>query len=373
MLALTTLNELLECVKCRVCGGSVNIVKDDLEFGIAVKLWLNCEICGQLKTTWSSPRVGTNTACKPFEINVLAARAYASTGNGQTALNDIFSTLNISWRGMHCKTYQDYLKDKLNPAAQNAAYQVMNECANAVKLAYRNLNFGHPANIAVSFDGAWLTRGHLSHVCVGTVIKFFTGYVLDFVVLSNFCLGCHCGPKEGVITFSLLFRRSGASRFPRNKYGAHVQDQSVRNPPNVHVFTSFRRLAWPKTTQPSQVATRSIDEPDRHSTSSGVMPVVGKLDSFDPSTSEWAEYRERAELYFTANDIPSDKRSAVFLTCCGPETYSLLRGLLAPSKPAQTGLTEIFATLRKHYAPRVSEVVASFKFFSRHRKGGDRK
>ncbi|KAH6935375.1 hypothetical protein HPB50_005404 [Hyalomma asiaticum] len=39
--------------------------------------------------------------------------------------------------------------------------------------------------------------------------------------------------------------------------------------------------------------------------SHAVMPVVGKLDSFDPNTSEWAEYRKRAELYFIANDIPS--------------------------------------------------------------------
>ncbi|KAL3173163.1 hypothetical protein MRX96_012296 [Rhipicephalus microplus] len=98
------------------------------------------------------------------------------------------------------------------------------------------------------------------------------------------------------------------------------------------------------------------------------MPVVGKLDPFDPSTSEWAEYHERAELYFIANDIPSDKQTAVFLTCCCSETYSLLRGRLAPSRPAKAGLTEIFITLGKHYAPRVSEVVANFKFFSRHRK-----
>ncbi|XP_077500045.1 uncharacterized protein LOC144110831 [Amblyomma americanum] len=197
VLALTSVNELLECVKCKVCGGSVNISKGELEFGIAVKLPLNCEVCGQVKTTWSSPRVGTNTTCNPFEVNVLAARAAASTGNGQTALNDIFAALNISRRGTHYKTCQGYLKDKLNPStALNAAAQVMRDCAGAVKLAYQNLNFDHPANIAVSFDGTWLTRGHSSHVCVGTVIELFTGYVLDFVVLSNFCLGCHCGLKE---------------------------------------------------------------------------------------------------------------------------------------------------------------------------------
>lgn len=28
--------------------------------------------------------------CTPFEINILAARAVQATGNGQTALNDLF-------------------------------------------------------------------------------------------------------------------------------------------------------------------------------------------------------------------------------------------------------------------------------------------
>ncbi|KAH6927202.1 hypothetical protein HPB50_000834 [Hyalomma asiaticum] len=63
------------------------------------------------------------------------------------------------------------------------------------------------------------------------------------------------------------------------------------------------------------------------------MLVVRKLDSFDPSTSVWVEYRDRAKLYFTMNGIPSDKQTAVFLTCCGPETYSLQRGLLAQDCP----------------------------------------
>ncbi|KAL3194030.1 hypothetical protein MRX96_001939 [Rhipicephalus microplus] len=102
------------------------------------------------------------------------------------------------------------------------------------------------------------------------------------------------------------------------------------------------------------------------------MPVVGKLDPFDPSTSEWAEYRERAELYFIVNDIPSDKQTAVFLTCCGPETYSLLRGLLAPSRPTQAGLTEIF--YHTWQALRPSRIRSSGKFqvfLKTSKRGGD--
>lgn len=196
ILSLAALNQLLRCAKCEFCRGPLTVTKGDREYGVAVKLVVNCAICGDISTGWSSPRTGGNATCNPFEVNVLAARAVMSTGNGQTVLNDIFAALNISSRGMHTKTYQDYVKNKMNPAALNASAGVMTKCAAAVKSIYSELNFGNPGNIAVSFDGTWLTRGHLSHICVGTVIEIFSGYVLDFQVLSNFCLGCELGPKD---------------------------------------------------------------------------------------------------------------------------------------------------------------------------------
>lgn len=63
-----------------------------------------------------------------------------------------------------------------------------------MKGLYTELNFGSPGNVAVSFDGTWPTRGHSSRIGVAAVIELFSGYVLDDVVLSNFCLGCECGP-----------------------------------------------------------------------------------------------------------------------------------------------------------------------------------
>ncbi|CAN8010699.1 unnamed protein product [Ixodes pacificus] len=196
VVSLTAVNALLECVKCKVCGGTVNISKGDREYGVAVKLVLSCAKCGELKSEWSSPRGKGNATCNPFEINILASLALVSTGNGQTVLNDLFSAMNISKRGLHKKTFQKCLKEKINPAAQKAAGTAMSECAGAVKTLYGDLNFGNPGNIAVSYDGTWMTRGHSSHIGVGSVIELFSGYVLDYVVLSNFCLGCEIGPKE---------------------------------------------------------------------------------------------------------------------------------------------------------------------------------
>lgn len=47
----------------------------------------------------------------------------------------------------------------------------------------------------MSYDDTWMTPGHPSHIGVNAVIELFTGYALDYVVHSNFCLGCKVGPK----------------------------------------------------------------------------------------------------------------------------------------------------------------------------------
>lgn len=193
---LDCVNDLLRCVKCKTCGGDVNISKCDREYGLAVKLLITCVNCGDISSAWSSPRVAGDQNINPFSVNILAARAMQSTGNRQTALNDICSAMNISHRGLHTKTWQNYVKKKLTPAVASASEELMTECASSVRELYRELGTNIPGNIAVSYDGSWMTRGHSSHIGVGTVIELFTGFVLDYVVLSNFCAACEQKPKE---------------------------------------------------------------------------------------------------------------------------------------------------------------------------------
>ncbi|KAH9381902.1 hypothetical protein HPB48_015378 [Haemaphysalis longicornis] len=196
IVSLTQLNELMRAVKCKLCSGDVEIGKEDREYGLAVKLVLKCANCSDVSTAWSSPRVDGESKAKPFAINVLGARAMQSTGKQQTAFNDVFSSMNISSRGLHNKTWQSYVKTKLTPAAVRASRKVTADCARSVRQLYAELDLANPGNIAVSYDGSWMTRGHSSHIGVGTVIELFTGLVLDYVVLSNFCAGCERAPKE---------------------------------------------------------------------------------------------------------------------------------------------------------------------------------
>lgn len=131
IVSLDLVNTLLVHAKCKLCSaGDLEIVRDDREYGLAVKLRLMCTNCSDVTWTWSSPRVRGEPKANPFSVNVLAARAMQATGNRQTAFNDIFSLMNISRRGLHTKTWQSYLKGKLVPAAdRRAAKNVTSECA----------------------------------------------------------------------------------------------------------------------------------------------------------------------------------------------------------------------------------------------------
>ncbi|XP_037568114.1 uncharacterized protein K02A2.6-like [Dermacentor silvarum] len=101
------------------------------------------------------------------------------------------------------------------------------------------------------------------------------------------------------------------------------------------------------------------------------MPKYGSLDPFDPDSGPWQEYLERMQQFFAANEVPDAKKRAVFLSCCGSRTYSILRSLLAPNKPTETTLENCLKTLSDHFSPKPSIVVSRFKFNCRVREEGE--
>ncbi|KAH9364938.1 hypothetical protein HPB48_017967 [Haemaphysalis longicornis] len=134
---------------------------------------------------------------RAFEVNLRSVQAIKSTGKGATALTDFWSVMNVSYRGLHQKTFQGHLKAKFGPAANKSATNVCADAAEAVKGVYADMDPTYTKNITVIYDGTWMTRGHSSHIGVGAVIEFYSGLELDFVVPSNYCHGCTLGPKPG--------------------------------------------------------------------------------------------------------------------------------------------------------------------------------
>ena len=100
--------------------------------------------------------------------------------------------------------------------------------------------------------------------------------------------------------------------------------------------------------------------------------LYGTIGPFNEAEETWTEYVERLEQYFIANDVEDDKKQrAIFLSVCGPKTYSLLRDLLQPRKPSATEFKEIVETLERHFRPTPNVIFERFKFHNRERREGE--
>ena len=98
----------------------------------------------------------------------------------------------------------------------------------------------------------------------------------------------------------------------------------------------------------------------------------GKVGEFDGTREEWTAYTERLEFYFTANDVDTpEKQRAVLLSMCGPETFGLIRSLVAPDKPGSRSFAELVSLVRDHFHPKPSAIVSHFKFTACVRSQGE--
>lgn len=155
---LQAINALISRLKCKTYSGDAEIRRGERVYGLAVKLLLVCVNCGDVSSEWSLPHVDGDQKINPFTANLLGARAMQATSNRQTASNSVFATMNISYHGLHTKTWQAYVKKKLAPASK-----LTSEHTSSFRY-YAELNLNNPGNIAVSYDGSWMTRGHSSHI-----------------------------------------------------------------------------------------------------------------------------------------------------------------------------------------------------------------
>lgn len=102
------------------------------------------------------------------------------------------------------------------------------------------------------------------------------------------------------------------------------------------------------------------------------MATFGALEPYDSGNESFAQYTERLEQFFIANEIENvERQRAIFLTVVGPTTYGLLKDLLSPILPTARTLAQIIEVLNGHFEPAPSEIVERFKFNSRVRKGGE--
>ena len=103
--------------------------------------------------------------------------------------------------------------------------------------------------------------------------------------------------------------------------------------------------------------------------------LLGKIEYYDSQTEEWTDYVERVDQFFEANGLTgegkADQRRSTFLTLVGPTTYKVLKSLTAPAKPKEKTFEQLVELLTKYFSPKPSEVMQSYRFFTRSRRPGE--
>jgi len=102
-----------------------------------------------------------------------------------------------------------------------------------------------------------------------------------------------------------------------------------------------------------------------------MMATVGQLGKFDPEEEKISAYLERVELYLIANGVKEDRKVAVLLSAIGPKVYATLRDLLAPKKPHEVAMKDLFETLQKHFEPPSNVISERFQFHRRDQGSGE--
>ncbi|GFV38706.1 uncharacterized protein TNCV_4420741 [Trichonephila clavipes] len=77
-----------------------------------------------------------------------------------------------------------------------AAETLQSEVHSEVRNAYEALTDVPVADISVSFDSSWLTRGYTSLIGISCVIGIHTCYVIDFEVMCKVCHNCSVAKSE---------------------------------------------------------------------------------------------------------------------------------------------------------------------------------
>ena len=99
----------------------------------------------------------------------------------------------------------------------------------------------------------------------------------------------------------------------------------------------------------------------------------GNIGEYHSEREEWDSYAERLEQYFVANDVTNAaKKKALLLSLCGPETYTLVRNLVAPDKPSTRTFEELSELVRNHHHPKPSVIMERFRFNTCTRNEGER-
>ena len=75
--------------------------------------------------------------------------------------------------------------------------------------------------------------------------------------------------------------------------------------------------------------------------------LTDSIEPFNERSESFASYTERLKMYFEINDVKDDTKKPALLSLISSQTYSLLWGLTAPTKPKEKTFDTIFTNVHR--------------------------
>ena len=197
IIEIPMLLQLISSLRCPQLGcgsqveGRVNWKKCK---GFSVCLQVYCPVCDTIvQQMFTSSVDETSTASPPpYTVNKLMTVAALRSDMGSYKLSMFCEVLDMP--SLHQKTFNKKAKQVFSES-DKVRKEIFAKAAKTVRREYARETGTDPdpetpLDIAVSFDGSWMTRGHSSLIGIGCVIDTLTGLVLDAHVLSQHCQTC---------------------------------------------------------------------------------------------------------------------------------------------------------------------------------------
>ena len=183
----------LPCPSCRSPTLAVRAVNCALGLVCRLQTCTSCD--GVVNTTYSSDRIGGTAGHLPFVVTRAVVSASLDMGVGHSGIVKLCRYLDMNTVSQN--TF-DAHSQAIVEASMVVADNILTDAAKVVRQVYPSVAATDSdadddiIDLAVSYDGSWMKRGHTSAYGIGCVIDTLTGLVLDLTILSSYCQACSC-------------------------------------------------------------------------------------------------------------------------------------------------------------------------------------
>ena len=97
----------------------------------------------------------------------------------------------------------------------------------------------------------------------------------------------------------------------------------------------------------------------------------GSIQPYNENIEGFTAYATRVDMYFVANKIEQDRKTSIFLACCGAKMFALATNAVAPKCVTQVPFNEIIEALKNHFKPKTLIISERFNFGTRVQEPGE--